>query len=93
MKIVINTCYGGFGLSELAQEEYLKKRPDTKDTFYDKDVARTDPDLVDIVEKLGDKANGWAANLKVVEIPDGTQYVIDEYDGIESIHENHRSWD
>ena len=48
--------------------------------------------LVDVVERLGKKANGESAELKVVEIPDGVEYEIDEYDGVESIHEKHRSW-
>ncbi len=26
MKVVINTCYGGFSLSILAQEEYLRRK-------------------------------------------------------------------
>lgn len=53
---------------------------------------RSDPDLVAVVESLGDKANGKHAKLKVIEIPNGTDYEIDEYDGFESIHERHQSW-
>ncbi len=53
---------------------------------------RSDPLLVQAVEWLGEKAGGECANLKIVEIPDGVEYVIDEYDGYESIHEAHRSW-
>lgn len=52
---------------------------------------RTDKDLIAVVEKLGDKASGSCAELKIVEIPDGVDWEIDEYDGIESIHEKHRS--
>ena len=43
-------------------------------------------------ETLGEKANTRFSDLKIVEIPDGVDYEIDEYDGIESIHEKHRSW-
>jgi hypothetical protein len=53
---------------------------------------RTDPLLVEAVENLNDKANGRYANLVIVEIPDGIDYYIDDYDGQESIHEKHRSW-
>lgn len=55
-------------------------------------VERHDPKLVEIVERLGERANGRCANLRVVEIPDNVAYAIDEYDGVESIHEQHRSW-
>lgn len=48
--------------------------------------------LVQAVEELGERANGGFAQLHVVEIPDDTEYEISEYDGIESIHEVHRSW-
>lgn len=54
---------------------------------------RTDEILISVVEDLGDKANGTYAELKVVEIPDDVNYYIDDYDGIETIHERHRIWD
>lgn len=53
---------------------------------------RTDPLLIKVVEELGEEANGRYCKLKVVEIPDGTNFEIDEYDGLETIHEVHRSW-
>ena len=53
---------------------------------------RTDPVLVEAVENLGKKANGSHAFLSVVEIPDGVEYEIENYDGRESIHEKHQSW-
>ena len=130
MKVVINNCYGGFGLSKLAYIRYAEltmiklyffvyefdskgyrehsdddpdyisfstyTTPDiTKldnNEYYFEDPERDDPILVQVVEELGDKANGKNAKLKVVEIPDGTNYSIGEYDGIEHIAENHRTW-
>ena len=138
MKVVVNRCFGCFGLSPLAEKEYLKLlgkecyhyKQDfdskTKNTyvkvndatssfittvtkdfgerfvfdwerdkdayFYYGNLERTDENLIKVVEMLGDKANGDCAQLEVVEIPDGTQYEIDEYDGKESIHEIHQSW-
>lgn len=53
---------------------------------------RADPLLVQVVEELGEKANGKCAELRIVEIPDGVGWEIDEYDGIETVHEKHRSW-
>lgn len=61
---------------------YLTNRPED----------RTDPDLIAVVELLGEEANGSCAELAVVEIPDGVDYEIQEYDGWETIHEQHRSW-
>lgn len=59
----------------------------------DYDIERDDPNLIAVVEELGSKeASDWAAKLEVVEIPDGIDWVIDEYDGNESVEEAHRSW-
>jgi hypothetical protein len=53
---------------------------------------RTDKTLIQVIEELGEKANGKHAHLKIVEIPDGIEYEIEDYDGVETIHEKHRSW-
>ena len=53
---------------------------------------REDPVLVEVVEELGKEASGHFGNLVVVDIPDGLDYVIDEYDGIETLHEKVRTW-
>ena len=117
MKIVINKCFGGFGLSQEAVEWLMKNKnwkavkenskedgkiiewvePDSikcfgKYTASTYNIERTDKDLIEVVEILGSKANSRYANLKVVEIPDGIEYEIDEYDGVESIHEKHEVW-
>ena len=85
MKIVINRCYGGFGLSEKAMKFFGvgSEWPD---------IARNDPKLVECVEKLGEEANGMYAELKVVEIPDNVNWEIGEYDGLEWVEEVHRRW-
>jgi hypothetical protein len=102
-KIVINKCYGGFCLSDEA-EEYLNElgnvilgwgestwQPPRSWTWvFDKD--RCNLDLISVVEKLGERANGDHAELKVVEIPDDVEYIIQEYDGIEWVAETHRTW-
>lgn len=49
------------------------------------DLSRTDPLLVEAVETLGDAASGDYASLAIREIPDGSRYRIDEYDGNESV--------
>jgi hypothetical protein len=134
MKVVINSCFGGFGLSHEGVMRYaelagLKLYPfrnrrvdghldfdsyepgaDRMFTMYsrkpiesgsgwpkgetwgDHELERTDPFLVQVVEELGDKADGECAELQVVEIPDGVDWEIDEYDGNEHIAEKHRTW-
>lgn len=135
MKVVINKCYGGFGLSRAGIEKYAEikgikiypyldkyvkdrniqiddpqadfwlhwtKIEPTKDNYKELsandnyfsylEIERTDPALVQVVEELGERANGRHANLKVIDIPDGVDYEIDEYDGLEHIAESHRTW-
>jgi len=53
---------------------------------------RTDADLIQVIEELGADANGVCAELEIVEIPDGIEWEIDEYDGNETIREKHRTW-
>jgi hypothetical protein len=120
MKVVINRCFGGFGLSKYAFELLLQRkgveyetRP-AKFAIGDHDVDyyhkghlgedehfitgyeffdnRSDPDLIAVVEEMGAAADGWAAELAVVEIPDDVKWHIHEYDGMEHVAEDHRTW-
>lgn len=135
-KVVINSCFGGFSLSEEGVLHYARlkriqvwhekgifdttvywtvppeKRPPSQENFlswtmeerkesnrlhneakiYDRDIDRDDPYLVQTVEDLGEKANGKFAELRVVEIPDGVEWQIEEYDGNEWVSEVHRTW-
>jgi len=84
-KIVINRCYGGFGLSPKAYRMLGTDCPDYS-------LDRADPKLVEVVEKLGGAANGCNARLKIVEIPDDVTWYIDSYDGMETVRETHRVW-
>lgn len=135
MKVVINRCYGGFGLSELAYEKlieygipvrkYIEQKIDSKtglflpeplndgEVIFDSNLSdkddiwsfmgrywdtwtsdnRAHPLMVKVVEELGEDANGRCAELKIVEIPDGIDYTIEEYDGIEWVAEKHRTWE
>lgn len=54
---------------------------------------RTNPLVIRAVEELGSEAaSGRLAELKIVEIPDGVDWELDEYDGIETVRERSRSW-
>lgn len=149
MKIVINSCFGGYSLSPCAIKELAKAKgkdcyfftcdlksddyksislEEAENTFMwfvysvpnpqdyrlserDPDGLfhsankraeeisldyiindRSDSDLISIIERLGEKANGKHAKLKIVEIPDDVDYVIEDYDGAEHIAEKHRIW-
>lgn len=46
---------------------------------------RGDPILIQVIEEMGKRANGECATLKIEEVPKGTLWRIDEYDGNESV--------
>jgi hypothetical protein len=92
MKVVINGCFGGFGLSDAALDEYKSRSDITDPDFYYYDIPRDCPVLVAMVEEQGTAINGAFSDLKVVEIPDGINWYIEEYDGREHIAERHRTW-
>ena len=140
MKIVINRCFGGYGLSHEAIMRYLDLRgitvypeqdggtwkfwtywlqkPEDRleqregedfytmslderqaynqkysdETFGVEDISRDDPVLIEVIEELGDAANGDHAELAIVEIPDDVEWEISEYDGSEHVAEKHRVW-
>ena len=92
MKIVINSCYGGFSLSKEALEHF-RKETGGKAGFYDFQIDRDHPVLIRIVEEWGDRANGPYSKLKIVEIPDEVNWVISEHDGSEWVAERHRTWE
>ena len=91
-KIVINRCYGGFGLSEAAEKRYKELAGVTDPDWWYRDANRDDPYLVQVVEEMGEAAAGNFAELMVVEIPADVNWEINEYDGIEHIAEVHRTW-
>jgi hypothetical protein len=120
MKVVINRCFGGFGLSDQAFELFMNKKGiefekvPAKHSFRDGDSDyyskghvgeddhylyylylcedRSDPALVAVVEELGEKANRSCSELAVVEVPDDAKWYIHEYDGMEHVAEEHRTW-
>jgi hypothetical protein len=90
-KIVINQCFGGFGLSKRAFEA-LGLEWDGYGYLKDDWERRDDPALVEVVERLGPAASGPLARLVVVEIPDDVEWEIDDSNGMETIQEKHRAW-
>ncbi len=49
------------------------------------DIPRDDETLVQIVEEMGDAASGRCADLQIEDVPSGTLWRIDEYDGNERV--------
>lgn len=59
---------------------------------YDSEFRRN-LNLIQVINELGDRANGEYAKLKVVEIPEGIEFGIGMPDyGSEWIYEQHRTW-
>ena len=103
MKLLINVCYGGYGLSNEALELWAKKKNmvlTKKTTEYgdydyyvdgdqiisDHNIDRDDPTIIEVFEELGsERTSGDHGELSLVELPDGCEYNITEYDGWESI--------
>jgi hypothetical protein len=133
-RIVINNCFGGFGLSVASYEKLIewgvpvrayidperdsetglyKKQPaNDGEVVFDRDLDeqngerrlsgrywdtwtrdnRTHPLVVRVVEELGEEASGEHAKLKIIEVPDGIEWTIEEYDGNEHVAEVHETW-
>jgi hypothetical protein len=103
MKVLINNCYGGFGISHEACKLWLERNnisfTETKDNYGDPQfiidndisyvphlISRDDSTMIQIFEEKGSKfVSGECAELILVEVPDGCQYRIGEYDGAEHI--------
>ena len=96
MKVAYNKCYGGFSLSDKAvsmlnEMNGLEGEDKLEPHSYgyphnSKGHYRHDPDLIRVIEQLGEQANGRCAKLVITEI-DGVRYIVKEYDGMETVLE------
>lgn len=79
----------GWGLvvvkEEYGWEHYHRKYNGESFYFYSRNLERDDPILVQVVEELGEDSYGECAELAIREVPVGTKYRIDEYDGKECV--------
>lgn len=97
-EIVINNCHGGFGLSRACVEALgLTWKVAGSFGYVDADTDtnefRTNPELIAYIKTYGSEAaSGRYAELRIVEIPDGVDWRIGEYDGAEWVAEVHRVW-
>lgn len=122
MEIAVNRCFGGFDLSNKAQERLIElgvpfyksweelKNADKKDkeiyivkmdkpmlgaeyaNNFDYSENRTNKLLIQVVKELGKEASGTFGEIEIVDIPDGVDWEIDNYDGMETVEEAHMRW-
>ena len=79
--------YGFDNFATVPKEQYDKmSREEQNKHYYYPTYDRADPLLIQVIEELGsEKASGQCAKLVIEDIPKGTLYRINEYDGYESI--------
>ncbi len=97
IKVVLNTCYGGFGVSkELSGNDLEEEDAKSRELGYDSNFGTTlryndhrrDPIFIKAIMSLGKESFGRCANLTIYEIPIEFKdcFEIDEYDGGESLN-------
>lgn len=93
MKVVINTCYGGFGITDEVKELYKKTTGKVLSYVVDTEF-RCDPKLIEIIETIGleNSADGPGTKLAIIEVPDDTQVEILDFDGYEEIVDARYHW-
>ena len=99
-KVVLNNCYGGFGLSRACVERMAQLGSEQAKRELNADWNRNRwcdgmtmkgnrhcPILVRAVEELGcSRASGHSADLRIVTVK-GDRYMIRSYDGFEQLVE------
>ena len=81
MKLVVNSCFGGFSLSEEVTK-ILGYESEYDLSSYDQ---RDNPKLIELMETRGSEfCSGKYAELRVVEFNEA-YWFIDEYDGVERV--------
>jgi hypothetical protein len=103
MKVLVNECYGGYGISTEAGKLWLERKAIPYEIYEDgfhlivfingkkeymrNYISRTDETLIEIFEDKGSKfVSGDLSEVALIEIPDGCEYDIHEYDGTEYIN-------
>lgn len=85
MKVAYNNTYGGFSLTK-DETEYLNKLREEKGLNRSSGIPRHDELLIKTIERSRE-LHGKLYHLDIIEIDDRYSdcYVIDEYDGMESV--------
>ena len=96
MKVIINTCFGGFSFSKKAKRmicnlkglDYKEVEKNVHNYMFSVDRhpnLRTDKDVIYTVEHLGDEANTKYSKLVIMNIPNGSHFAVSDYDGYEKL--------
>lgn len=86
-KIVLNSCFGGYGFSQEAIDWLRNHGMENLNDIREVENNRIHPLMVQCVETLGsEKASGEYASLRIAEYPQGVDIYIEDYDGVEDIH-------
>lgn len=83
MEIVYNADWGLFGISDAACKR-LGIDPDDYSSRYL--VTRHDSALVAMVKESSVLTSAKGSKLCIATIPDGSHYIITDYDGMESVY-------
>ena len=66
---------------------------DSKNYISAHDYKRDNPKLIQVINELGDEVNTRFSSIKIVEIPEGVDWEIEEdSDGTEVVREKSRIW-
>ena len=85
---LFKTCF----TKDFGDEAIISNENYEKYSLYLRDDYREDATLIEVVEELKGEASGRLGDLKIVEIPDNLEYEMDEYDGIETLHQKVETW-
>ena len=90
VKVVYNISCGGFSISpeaftRMQELGYTGPADVYSDCAYLHKCVRHDSILVQVVEELGKRANGFGSNLRIAQV--FGPYRIEEYDGFETVME------
>ena len=98
--VLYNVCYGGFGISQLAIDEFNRRNklqnPDAIhiSEYYNIDNYRTNLLFIEIYQEFGEKFNEEYSKVELEYIPAkyANFYEIGEYDGLERIEINYDAY-
>lgn len=88
-KVLYNTCFGGFEISQNAINE-LEVKYNIKTNMYGDGLTRHDYRLIELFEKYGSEwISGETAKIEIIECESDGYSIDDYYDGKEKVIERY----